>query len=112
MLTLEGSCHTPNAKNKLRSCYPKKTREEIKAFVIHEFTALRFAKIISPAIVRDAKLGKVTEGDDKERFFLMKELAGQKEREDFQTFGKDSKVAISKDMWKFTFATSVGLLNN
>jgi hypothetical protein len=111
--------YAPNAKSELRAWYGRKTREEINTSVMQEFAALRLAKIINPEIVPDAKLGRVEEEDNRGRFFLMTELAGQKEGETFQTLdlhlnaaGQDHDAKISKDMWKSAFAISVGLLND
>ncbi|MDR2628563.1 MAG: hypothetical protein LBC30_01020 [Puniceicoccales bacterium] len=85
---------------------------------MQEFTALKLAKIINPEIVPDIKLGRVEEENNRGRFFLMTELAGQKEGETFQTLDKystereDHSAEISKEMWKSAFAISVGLLND
>jgi hypothetical protein len=110
--------YVPNAKSKLRAWYGRKTRDEINISVMQEFAALRLARIINPEVVPDARLGRVEEKDGKGRFFLMTELAGQKEGETFQTLDKyfsgseDHDAKISKEMWKFAFAISVGLLND
>lgn len=111
--------YVPNAKDKLRAWYGRRTREEINTSVMQEFAALRLAKVINPGIVPDAKLGRVEEEDGKGRFFLMTELAGQKAGETFKTLDQhinaadqDHGAEISKEMWKSTFAISVGLLND
>ncbi|MDR2779050.1 MAG: hypothetical protein LBB16_02055 [Puniceicoccales bacterium] len=101
-----------NAKSALRSWWSRRILEEINTSVMQEFAALKLAKILNPRIVPDAKLGCVEESDSKKRFFLMTEVAGQKEGEKFKTFDKDPKVEVSKDMWQSAFAISVGLLND
>jgi hypothetical protein len=110
--------YVPNAKSELRAWYGRRTREEINTSVMQEYAALRLAKVINPEIAPDAKLGRVEEEDGKGRFFLMTELAGQKEGETFQTLdqypteSENHGTKISKEMWRSAFAISVGLLND
>jgi hypothetical protein len=107
--------YMPQAKSAISSWYLRKTLESINTNVIQEFTAPRLAKIINPEIVPDAKLGQVTEDGNRSRLFLMTEFAGQKTGESFQNFGdadSHSIAKISEEMWKTSFAISVGLLND
>ncbi|MDR3274328.1 MAG: hypothetical protein LBS87_03305 [Puniceicoccales bacterium] len=107
--------YRPQAKSAIRAWYSRENLKSVNTNVMQEFMALRLARIINPDIVPDAKLGQVTEENSQTRLFLMTELAGQRKDETFKNFSDvmhSETVTMSKEMWKASFAISVGLLND
>ena len=92
--------YKPNAKNKIHAFFTRDGLDGINNSTIEEYVSLKLANAIFPGISPKTNLCKIENKDSTYQYFLMTEMAGQEEGENFQTLEKFFEESPNTDKTK------------